>query len=246
MKIFVISLKNSQDRRNNILNQFKNLNIKFEFFNAIDGNNINEMREFDKFYSKNLTLFKMGRGLSRGELGLFASNYILWKKCIEINEPIMILEDDIVILPNFNNVLNIISDLSQNYECFRLFHGHKKLPKYILINKYMRLFLGSIEMTCGYVITPLASKKLIAYSKTWSLPVDHYLDSYWHHGVLLYALEHPIITIDHTLKSVIDSMGQRFIKKKPFWGKISRELFRFYSQCYKFIYNIYILFRYKH
>lgn len=241
MKLFVISLKDSQERRNSVVEQFKDSGIKFEFFDAIDGNNISVMEHFNKFYSKSLANFKMGRELSKGELGLFASNYILWQKCIEINEPIIILEDDIVILSTFVNSLSMISELAKNYECFRLFHGHKKPPKYILINKYLRLFLGSIESTCGYVITPSACKKLISHSKNWSLPIDHYLDSYWLHGVLLYALENPIITINHIFGSEIDSRGQRF-KKKPFWGKISRELFRFYNQCYKWIYNFYIFF----
>lgn len=35
----------------------------------------------------------------RGELGCYASHYLMWQKCVEINEPIIILEDDIKISP---------------------------------------------------------------------------------------------------------------------------------------------------
>ena len=39
MKVFVISLKRSPERRRYIEKQLDDLNIKFEFFDAVDGRN---------------------------------------------------------------------------------------------------------------------------------------------------------------------------------------------------------------
>ena len=32
--------------------------------------------------------------MTPGELGCFASHYLLWEKCLELNEPIVVIEDD--------------------------------------------------------------------------------------------------------------------------------------------------------
>ncbi|CCF80089.1 putative lipopolysaccharide biosynthesis protein [Helicobacter bizzozeronii CCUG 35545] len=39
--------------------------------------------------------------MSMGELGCYASHYSLWQKCIQLHEPIAILEDDVHLKPHF-------------------------------------------------------------------------------------------------------------------------------------------------
>ncbi|WP_025452269.1 glycosyltransferase family 25 protein, partial [Helicobacter pylori] len=52
----------------------------------------NLISEVSKFY---YALKYHAKFMSLGELGCYASHYSLWQKCIELNEAICILEDDI-------------------------------------------------------------------------------------------------------------------------------------------------------
>jgi len=78
MKLFVINLKRSTDRKDEISKQLLKIpNDKFEslFFDAIDGSK-NEHLTFEKHFSK-LAKFLRGRPLTNGELACFASHYSL-------------------------------------------------------------------------------------------------------------------------------------------------------------------------
>ncbi len=61
------------------------------------GINKHYSEEFFKSHQLTWSYPNQGTGresASRAEMGCFASHYLLWKKCVELNEPIMILEDD--------------------------------------------------------------------------------------------------------------------------------------------------------
>ncbi|HDZ9284767.1 TPA: glycosyltransferase family 25 protein, partial [Vibrio cholerae] len=93
MKIYVISLKNSLDRRASIEQQMTSHGLKFEFFDAIDGRIDPPHPLFANYdYTKRLWLTS-GKMPMRGELGCYASHYLLWQKCVELNAPIVVLED---------------------------------------------------------------------------------------------------------------------------------------------------------
>ena len=51
--------------------------------------------------------------ISQGEVGCFLSHYLLWKKCIDLNEPILILEDDAIITDEFD--IEKIEKLTDEY-----------------------------------------------------------------------------------------------------------------------------------
>lgn len=120
-----------------------------------------------------------GKMASPGVRGCFYSHYNLWKKCVELNEPIIIWEDDIVLhrpyIPvEWDDVLIVAL-------------GHpKKSGKYI---HYLENPEGTPEAEgyhqssmpgcCGYAIKPHAAKKLVnIYSKTY-LPADNAINQYY-------------------------------------------------------------------
>jgi len=100
------------------------------------------------------------RTSSPGALGCFYSHYRLWKKCIELNRPIWIFEDDVVFLRpyypvDFDEVLiTVLGSWKRIYE--RDVHIEpKKQPE-------AELFPGPcLPGTPGYAITPKAAKKLL-------------------------------------------------------------------------------------
>jgi glycosyl transferase family 25 len=148
--------------------------------------------------------------LTIGEQGCFYSHYRLWQKCAELNEPITIWEDDIV--------------LSRPYQPVRwddvlvLALGHpSKTEKYrhYLDNPVGEpiaeiYFQSSMPGNCGYAINPHAAQKLVdIYSKT-CLPADNAINQ--HHVRI--QIHNYVMGIALTKKD-----GKRSLTRGSFWEK---------------------------
>jgi GR25 family glycosyltransferase involved in LPS biosynthesis len=115
---------------------------------------------------------------SPGIKGCFYSHYNLWKKCVELNEPIIIWEDDIVLVRHYQEV--------DWKDVLILALGHpSKSTKYL---KYYEnpdgpaqavdYYQSSMPGCCGYAIKPHAAKKLVeTYNKSF-LPADNAINKY--------------------------------------------------------------------
>lgn len=99
MDIYVISLERSMDRKI-VFDNYNSKYIKYTYFNAVDGKNIN----IDQL-SKNI-LKKGSKNYSNGAIGCAQSHLNLWDKCIELDKPIIVLEDDAVVTKDFNKHVN--------------------------------------------------------------------------------------------------------------------------------------------
>jgi GR25 family glycosyltransferase involved in LPS biosynthesis len=111
--------------------------------------------------------------MTPGVKGCFYSHYRLWQKCVELNEPIIIWEDDIVLKRSY------IPVDWEDILVVALGHPNKSL-------RYMHLLTdpigeprseiykqSSMPGCCGYAIKPHAAKKLLdIYNKTF-LPADN-------------------------------------------------------------------------
>ena len=82
MKNYVISLKSTPERLETFLKN--NFHMEFEVFEAVDGS----------------TLTPVG-AYKHGGMGNAMSHIELWKKCVELNEPITICEDDALLHSKF-------------------------------------------------------------------------------------------------------------------------------------------------
>ena len=112
MDVFVISLKNCLDRRD----AFDQLNsrINYKYFDAIDGSKIplNQIASVVNYNSQ---------GYSKGAIGCAMSHLCLWNKCIELNKPIVIMEDDAFISHDFEKHLDtVLKMLPQNWHLLQL------------------------------------------------------------------------------------------------------------------------------
>jgi GR25 family glycosyltransferase involved in LPS biosynthesis len=108
-----------------------------------------------------------------GEMGCFDSHYRLWQKCIELDKPILIFEDDVVLVRPYipvvwDDVLSVA------------FSHTKKMPKY---QHYLDTPEGtpvaalysqaSMPGNGGYAIKPHAAKILVKEYKNSYLPADN-------------------------------------------------------------------------
>ncbi|MFT7372250.1 MAG: glycosyl transferase family 25, partial [Oleiphilaceae bacterium] len=190
LKTFVINLAGSDERWASTSRRLSELKVPFERFEAVDGR-VSPHPLFERHDDKRRQKYR-GRALSGGELGCFASHFLLWQRCVELDEPIVVMEDDITIDDSYYEALNIAESNIDSLKYLRLAGTYLKRRPYKKIGE-----LGSFDLidhikgpagTLCYVISPKAAKIFVQHADVWFLAVDDYMDRYWHHHINCYSL----------------------------------------------------------
>jgi hypothetical protein len=172
MKTFVISLQRRPDRRK--LFSETNNHLEYEPFDAIDGWEINYQWLINNNFDTNKDWVDPinKTHITHGEVGCYLSHYYLWAKCIALNEPIIILEDDAIVTDRFS-IPEIQQKFKEGYNFMYL--GHREMDQSEEIDdtfvkpKYP-------YWTVGYALTPKAAQMLLnEKSRKNIIPVDEYL-----------------------------------------------------------------------
>ncbi len=133
IQVYIISLKESQrrlDAEKLVLEsneKFKGRCV-FQIFDAISPKH----QDFEKFVQELYDAQSMLKSdwfhsdycyqeLLPREFGCYLSHYLLWKECVKTNQPVVILEDDVVLEPNFMQALE--DCLKSPFDFVRLY-GH--------------------------------------------------------------------------------------------------------------------------
>jgi len=161
-----INLERRPDRKKNIEIQLQNINNKIpvERIDAIDSKKLDIKNLSNKLVSRigiNMALDKkegLYTILTKGAIGCALSHKIAWEKVINGNdEYVLILEDDIEFIEDYNNKLSEIIKNANNYDI--LFLGthnyiiNKKLTYFDVPEKLYGLF--------GYIINKKAAQILL-------------------------------------------------------------------------------------
>jgi GR25 family glycosyltransferase involved in LPS biosynthesis len=111
--------------------------------------------------------------LRPGVIGCFYSHYRLWQKCVELNEPILIFEDDVIFERNFIPIdWKDVLLLCTGKEAYKHDFYSPKLYKPEGDPKPIKIPNTSMPGAVGYGIKPIAAKKLIDYYQKEFLPAD--------------------------------------------------------------------------
>jgi GR25 family glycosyltransferase involved in LPS biosynthesis len=150
-----------------------------------------------------------GRKVSApGVKGCFLSHYSLWKWCVDLNEPIAIWEDDIIISRgyypvDFDEVLILaLGHPTKSVRWMHLLEEPSGDPEALEYNS------PSMPGACGYAITPVAAKKLVdMYQRTFT-PADN-------------AINRNVVTMQiHSYIMGIASVdGKKSLTKTNAWNK---------------------------
>ncbi|UOR46963.1 glycosyltransferase family 25 protein [Helicobacter pylori] len=133
IQVYIISLKESQRRLDTeklVLEsneKFKG-RCAFQIFDAISPKH----EDFEKFVQELYDVQSMLKSdwfhsdycyqeLLPQEFGCYLSHYLLWKECVKTNQPVVILEDDVALEPNFMQALE--DCLKSPFDFVRLY-GH--------------------------------------------------------------------------------------------------------------------------
>ena len=241
--IYIINLEKSKDRREFISNQFNNLSkkIDYKFFKAVYGKEEFNHPLFSK-YNEKKRFARKGHYMSLSQLGCFASHYLLWQKCIEVNQGIIVLEDDAIIHSNFLEALEFISSDKNHFEFLWL---SPPAPAKRNQKGKMIYSLDKIEITrykegwgnaTGYFITPKSAKKLLDYCEEWILDVDIMMERYWENKVDYLALSPFCVEPDLSKESNIPVDKKQ--GKRSLIVKIKRELYKVQDTIKKFKYDL--------
>ena len=76
MKVFIINLKESTDRRQYMIEEMKKTNLQYEFFDAVNGKDI---KNIEDVYDHNYAVTKVGSPLNLGEIGCCMSHLLIYK-----------------------------------------------------------------------------------------------------------------------------------------------------------------------
>ncbi len=229
LKIFVISLISSTDRRADVAKKLADKQISFEFLDAIDGRDSNH--SYLKNYDEKQFLIHRRRKALAGELGCYVSHVLAWEKCVDLNQPIVVLEDDFEITDYFVDGLLFLETVLNKIEFVRLEPLECKLTLTSYKNDTFSLVKQLKIGMCltGYLITPKGAKNLLKKSRKINYPIDLYVRYSFIHNVLIHAIEPPLVYPTHKTSTI--GIAERNQREKGFLLKIKRF---FYKQFYSF------------
>jgi glycosyl transferase family 25 len=190
MRVHVINLEASADRRAYLSAQLDRLGVDYSIFKAIEPP---QAREWFERYDEKRYLLNTGRTASRGEIACFGSHAALWSKAVTTGEPLVVLEDDVELLPTFPRALAETARLIETYGFIRLADdGPSRHVRTIPMEtagefsvvRYTRYPFGSM----GYAISPRAAAAFLAHSTVVAGPPDLFIKKFWEHRQALYGL----------------------------------------------------------
>ena len=167
INIFFINLNKSTDRYESIKKQIKALDIKnCHRFAGVDGS-IYRLTDIENGYFKNSDF---NHNISKGITGCALSHFNLWNLIIEkkIKECIVI-EDDIIFINNFNNHLNSLLKIKEDYDVIFLYNTIEYSEKNYKNNEIIpfKVFAWYGTGTVGYYINSKAAKYLVDFINTY-------------------------------------------------------------------------------
>lgn len=240
MKIFVISLISETGRQENIKRQFTDARLDFEFFWGVDGRK--GPHDLFKKYDEELRMKIKGEPLLPGQLGCFASHYLLWLKCLQENEPFLVIEDDAQIdFDKLKEFIRFSEILDSKYECVRLFKNKSRVRSAFPIEAVggftlCKFFKGHMSTT-GYYLTPSAARKFLSASQKWTLPVDISMDQFWRNKVECYGVEPPCLTNDENFDSSMQYVPKAKKNSRSTKVRVRREFYLLINNIQRFFWN---------
>jgi glycosyl transferase, family 25 len=217
MRIAVINLARSKDRRELIQSNLARIGLAFELFAGIDGfrgEHVGISR-----YSEAAAWRDLYRPMTVGEIGCLASHYLLWQRCMDAREPFVIMEDDVEVDNLFVHALETASVLLPVFPLIRLgllAEADGTAPVLCLPHDFELVSLGPETYgTQCYILSHVGARALLEHAAVWSLPVDTYLDRAQIHGIGKYGLRPYFVR--HADSSVLPSVigDERFGEWPP-------------------------------
>jgi glycosyl transferase, family 25 len=226
VQVLVISLPSSIGRRKKVAAEMAKVQIKWSFLEAIDGATLrlNDVKAYKPQKVKRL----LGFELTNRELGCYFSHLKAWQFCVDKNIPTVILEDDFVLLPHFEKVLNYLVNTYKQWEIVRLQALANSAYSVVQDAGDFKIIKNEQDPlgATAYMVNPISANRLIDQSSEVFEPVDHFIEHFEKHGLTMLAVsKYPVTVVDATgATSTINDRPERMSIKGI--SKLKRSIFR--------------------
>ncbi|MGR5167007.1 glycosyltransferase family 25 protein [Vibrio astriarenae] len=233
MKIVVISLKRATERRATITKQLDDLSLDYQIFNAIDAEVPCHLHH-DKRRDKS-TVRRLGYKLVAGEVACYASHYEVWELAVTLDEPVLVIEDNVKLLPGFKQALASLKEATHRHHYIKLFAYFPRQDQLAeSLSEHLKLYRSRKRYSGaqGYIITPYAAKRFISASQGgFYEPVDDFMEKPYKHSIKTVVTK-PNLVERLAIKSTISSAS---VQRKDKSGaslltKLGNEVFRSYEK----------------
>lgn len=218
LPIVVVNLARAEHRREHMRQELAATKLPYQFFSAVDA------REDDhplfRRYDSALAVRRFGRELNRAELACWSSHFLLWQACIELDRPVLILEDDVSLAPNFRACLDFSAEALPRFGAIRFsLHKSRRIARIEPVNDRTWLVRVRKEpMGCsGYGISPAGAKALVDHAERFWEPVDLHMGRFWRHGIPIYSF------IPTPVRHDTEHSRQSQIEPPTYWRKAARQ-----------------------
>ena len=205
--IIVISLGRVAERRAAMQRELAGFD--FEFFEAVDGNALDESLYRHRMQTEWWRLMR-GRQLSPGEIGCFLSHYGVWQRIVETGTPFaLILEDDARLEDAFADRVEELMGMPMEWDVVHLAPKRRYLVDRVFVVlsdgrqlvRFRRRHAGAI----GYLIRREAAEALLHYCWRIRAPIDWLYAEWWENGLAFRVVE-PGIVRHAGMPSTIDPL----------------------------------------
>lgn len=189
MKLYVISLPEAAERRERAARQLAEAGLRFEFFDALRGEQAMAEGHFERCDNAEW-LLNTGREVTPAEIGCFASHRSVWQKCVELGEPVMIMEDDFQLLPGFAGAVQKVARRIEEFGFIRLQDEtrarRERVRDYGDYTLWRYTKVPHSAMCNG--MTPEVARRFVEMTRVACEPVDVFIKKFWVHGQPIYGL----------------------------------------------------------
>lgn len=222
-QVLVISLERSLERRKRVEEQLSKTKLEWSFLNAVDGYALSQMPDS---YKKGRVRRLQGYELTPGEIGCYLSHIEAWKSCVTKQKTTLVFEDDFVLNPQFEIILDDLLRISNDWDLVRL-SGIYETDDVVLAAREFYSLVRNIGEPCGtasYLLSPHGAEILLQNTVDIYEPVDHYLEHFKKHSLRCLAAKPYPVELAHTKSTIVDRPG-----REPINGlkKRLRSIYRF-------------------
>jgi glycosyl transferase family 25 len=199
---WVISLNPDAENTVKLLGSLQQQGISASLFPAVDGRRAMPALKNGERFNHVLAMIRHRKQLTSGELGCYLSHFRAVRKAYDEGYThLCVLEDDVVIEPDFARVLMALLP-NDNLDMVRFMALRLRPRKVIgdiadtghLLTRPKRGAVG----TQSYVLNRTGMKKFLDYAQTIYEPVDKLFDHFWLYNLKVYGVEpHTVYELDH-------------------------------------------------
>jgi len=207
LQILVISLRRSLDRRVKVEQELQKISFPWSFLDAVDGSTLQgPPSEYKPLKVKCL----QGYELTPNEIGCYLSHKEAWKRCVEAGIPTLIFEDDFVLTPEFETMIQALLSNPKAWSFVRLQGLYEVAYQEVSLLDSVHLVknIGDAVGATAYLLKPEVARTLIEQSSDIYEPVDHFLEHQKKHGLEFLAVRPYPVDITRA-KSTIDDRHER-------------------------------------